>query len=328
MKYSTCGLLVLVTMYCTIAISTEREKLSKDALDAFVHGAKIKETIRVGDSTGRPVAEAVVKVGYEQGSTGKVKVYTGVTDLNGSWTVEGYCSRFANYRITREGYYETYVERSMFSSDYAEVNRRISDGSWQPWNAMVKVVLKEKRKPIPMVSHAYIASMPVTGVPLGYDFEKGDWIPPHGAGMMADAEIEYSRVVSTNAIRRYTSTLSIRFPNQSDGCYIVRKDLFSKFDKPYEAETPKERCVVFILDGTDEKILTDDRLGADEVLVFRIRTEVDDKGEIVRCYHGYIDGALKFAQGPKKELWLKSVLNTNNLDRNLEWDGKDTVIKR
>ena len=334
MKRSTCGLLVLVLLHCTTVISTEREKLSKDALDAFVNGAKIKETIRVGDSTGRPVAEAVVKVGYEQGSTGKVKVYTGVTDPTGNWTVEGYCSRFANYRITKEGYYRTCFEKHLFSRDYADVNRRISDGRWQPWNPTVDVLLKEKRNPTPLFlveSRRFIVPMDKSA---GIDLVAGDLIHPFGKGLTADIFIHISPKISSDGHPGRAHELRIAVPYDDGGLISLLQDIDSQMKSVYNA--PKngyQQTTTFLRsrDNTGSGSMYDMAIAQDEYIVFRIRVEKDERGTITKSRYGKIY-RMKFGDegkdGQTAYVLFDYFLNPTDNDINLEWNGSDLTTGR
>jgi|LSQX01.3.fsa_nt_gb hypothetical protein len=313
-----------VTLLLMLACVICHAQLSQKTINAMTWGAKTKVTFLVVDYDGRSVSNANIRIYWTYDYTNKTKKCSKKTSKDGMVVLEEKSRGTFTYFVEKGGYYKSQGE---YSFD-VRGETRIKGGRWEPWNPTVKIVLKEKRNPIPMVATAYLAGVPIAGKPLGYDLEAGDWTSPHGSGKTADIEITYNRVVTTNTIRRYKSTLSLAFPNPHNGCYVVKKEDFSAFDKPYEAEPPKERRVDFILDGTDEKIIVDDRLDANEVLVFRIRTEVDDQGEIVKCHYGFIDGPFKFATGPAKRLRLKSVFNPLSLDRNLEWDGKGTRVRR
>ena len=301
-----------------------RAQLSQDTIDAMTWGAETKVTFQVVDYDGKPVTNAQFGVAWSCDYTNRHKDRVIRTDKNGHVVLDEKSRGAFTYSIEKEGYYKSSGKYSLDVSGESHVK----DGRWEPWNQTVKIVLKEKRNPAPMISCEYLADVPLSGVSLGYDLAEGDWMPPYGSGKTADLKMTYDRLVTTNFIRRYTSRLTIVFPNPYDGCYIVKKDTFSTFDKPYEAASPKEQRVEFILDGTDEKVIADDRLDTDEVLVFRVRTEIDNQGKVVRCHYGYIDGPFKFAQGPAKTLRLQSVFNPRNLDRNLEWDGNNATVKK
>jgi len=313
---------------CAAGVSAENAKISKEALDAFRFGAKIKETLHVVDSNGNPVSNATIRVGFEQGSTGKVKVFSGITDTNGNWTVEGSCSRFANYRIAKEGHYETYFEKRMFAADYAEVNKRVKDGRWEPWNPTVKIVLKEKREPVPLEYISGDFVFPCDTI-VGFDFVKGDLVKPYGTGAHPDITVFYT---ATNPANRFSIAMTnqIRVAASANEGFLLRaKDTSSKLLSAYEApEYGYEQSLVYGRKSDDKRILVRTSLKESDYLFFKTRVETNDQGRVVSARYGKIYRFEYSNANPREHpgygrMRLGYYINPEANSRNLEWDGHD-----
>jgi hypothetical protein len=81
----------------------------------------------------------------------------------------------------------------------------------------------------------------------------------------------------------------------------------------------------YAAERTDDRIIQDSKLGEREIIVFRVRTEMDQQGRIVNAQYGKIYGPFKFAQGPKKLVDFTYYFNPTPNDRNLEFDGEHNL---
>lgn len=108
---------------------------------------------------------------------------------------------------------------------------------------------------------------------------------PHGRGKEADIFFTYSATIKD--LWNFSNQLVIACSNEMNGLYRADKDLWSDFHSTYEAGSkgyqPK---LVFTLAITTEKLLADSRLKESAYLVFRIRTVLDDMGNIVSARYG------------------------------------------
>lgn len=315
----------------TMVCSAEREALSQDALNAFMYGARLKETLRIVDSKGKSVPDANVKVGLGQGSSRKIKVHSGTTDTNGNWTVEGTCSRFANYRISKDGYYETYLEKRMFSVDYADVNRRIKDGRWEPWNPIVKVVVKEKRRPIPLVQTSVVLHVPALSAPLGFDCLTGDWVKPHGKGVVADLVFTLSLTNSLAGAKQGECQLKIQTTDLEGGAIIMPKaNDGSKMQSVYEAPLHGYKSPVSFRRAWIGRTISEEKqLNNDEYMLFKSRIVRDPDGNLVKANYGKIYYLRFGADIPEQpfagRIDIRYYLNPTPNDCNLEWNGENAV---
>lgn len=296
-------------------------KLSREVEHAMTKGAPARATLRVVDTTGKCVPNARVRLNFMLFER-KNNFETGLTDTNGLFSAERDTMSECNWFIEKEGYYNT---EGMHSFAANLTNDSVKDGRWQPWNPTIQVVLKEKRKPIPMYTKRIEAKMPVRDLPIGYDFLKGDWVQPYGQGKDADITLTYSETPRTNTLRRYDFTIA--FTNQQDGAYLIKKDNYSQFLSAYESDTNGYQSVHnFVYERTENKIIQEKRISEDDILVFRVRSKIDGNGNITEAYYGKFYGPCKFADGPQRFIRISYYFNPTPNDHNLEFDGKNNLF--
>lgn len=307
----------------TLANANERAPLSADAREAFARGATIEIDLRVVDSTGSPVEGATVNVGLSQKESGKFKSHSGETDTNGNWRVEANCSNLIHIRVMKEGYYETRIKRHLFSVDHADVNRRINGRRWSPWEQIV--VLKEKRKSVPLIAKGGKHHIPISETPVGFDFSRGEIIAPLEVGRAADILFQYS-FQTTNNTGHCSLTLSAANPD--DGMIILRTDEWSALKTVYEAPVDGYlSSISFERDWAGRTFSKREELDAEAYIVFRCRTKRDEEGKLITAHYGIIHGPLDFGQYGKDDkegvMIFRSTFNPTPNDRNLEWNGSE-----
>ena len=293
-------------------------KLSREVENAITKGALAKVTLRVVDSTGNPVPLAHVKLNFTVFER-KGNFSEGLTDSNGLFTAEKESMSDCNWFITKEGYYRT-DGRHSFALDLT--NESVKDGRWMPWNPTLGVVLKEKRKPVPMIKKSIVAKLP-KGETLGFDCMKGDWIPPYGNGVVPDFTFLYQS--DYNGTFGYL-TNSLLVATGGGGGYITyRCDSFSEMWSTYDArETGYRSEIQYRHARTPEKIHIDVTIPKDTYLVFLSRVEKDQAGRVLAAHYG------KFCQFEYGEDYKKPgfgfvkftyYFNPTPNDRNLESEG-------
>jgi hypothetical protein len=114
--------------------------------------------------------------------------------------------------------------------------------------------------------------------------------------------------------------LSVAFTNGQDGFVRLKTDPFSEFQSGYEATvTGYQQKIAFKYDRTRTKVLCDEKLGGDEYLAFRVRTQVDGSGTVTNAKYGKLYGPLEFGVGKDNSIRFSSYLNPTNNDRNIEF---------
>lgn len=282
-------------------------------------GAEGKVTFHVVDTDGNSVVGAEIWVGFFGNPAVK-----GMTDENGLFTSEGKTLHGASvsYNITKHGFYRTRAFYQLGKQGY----RCLENGRWIPWNPTLRVTLKEIRKPIPMYVKCVSLPMPVQSQPIGFDFEAGDWVAPYGKGIFSDIRLAYTWTTGEGVWRRHDFVVD--FSNPQDGAYVVKKDEYCPFISEYEARQDFNYANHFqyVYERTSDKIIQDSKLSEHDIMVFRVRSETNEQGKIVKASYGKIYGPLKFAQGPKKLIEFTYYFNPTPNDRNLEFDGKNNLF--
>lgn len=318
--------LTVVFLFCCLCAGRLLAE-SPEVENARQRGARGEVTLRVIDSTGRPVEKAKLSIAFwGSDSSADVVVSEGRTDANGFFVAAGKTIHSMNYTITKDEYYKT-GEKYWF---YRRGEDCVKDGRWQPWNPTNIVVLKERRNPIAMYAKRVDAPVPVRDVPVGFDLEVGDWVAPQGVGKQSDVYFTYKANVQDFWTGSYE--LTIACSNKMDGFVRTRKDMWSEFASSYEApHNGYDTRVLLSLDRTKNKILKKELFGAEEYLIFRVRTVLDDKGNIVSAQYGKIYGPIEFGRTGKIEenqggIRFIYYFNPTPSDRNLEFDPSRNMM--
>jgi hypothetical protein len=280
-----------------------------------------KVTVRVIDQDGTPVSGASVGVGFEfnTGSGTKSDEKRGVSDKDGLFSAAGKTSGYIAYAATKQGYYRT--EGEPFRSFTREGEK------WQPYNPTLDVVLKRIIKPIPMYARMVEADLPNTDEAIGYDLIEGDWVAPHGRGKVGDFVFKLTKRVAS--YKDYGAELRITFSNKKDGIqgFTAPPKKGSELRSPHQAPEIGYEAALSLLQGSSAKGLYGFNK-EDQNYLFRVRTVVDDKGEIVSALYGKIYGQVRYFPVDHKAAKLRFgyYLNPADNDRNIEFDPTRNLI--
>lgn len=300
------------------------------------HGAKTKIILRVIDQDGHPVVAAKISGGFQTGGNINDNVpIRGITDVNGEYIVQGMCTSRVRCGISKEGYYE-----SEFLVKYPDerTDKPVENGRWMPYGTVANVTLKKIINPCQLASDdGSCKKLPKLGEWIGYDLELNQWVTPYGGGRCPDMLVRIY-VDAVNDISDFKTSMEVSFTNNIyAGAYKLSKDLHSEMHTVYNADTNaiyqssflfvherhpvvKQKPIVYV-QGMKEN---DTRLDAKSYLVFRTRTEVDEKGNLVSAHYGKIDGLWEFF-GSMRATSIQ--FNTTPNDTNLE-DAKMAEYSR
>jgi hypothetical protein len=296
------------------------------------HGAQGQVTLRVVDSTGKPVEQAEIRATFPHSDAyGDVEVSKGSTDTNGIFVAAGKSNDQMIYDVKKGGSYKTEGTYRFYSwgEDCVKGDR------WQPWNPTNTVVLKEHRSPGPMCARRVDIAIPARDQAVGYDLEKSDWVAPHGQGSTADLIFKYTATYEGPQV--FSKRMEITFDNPRDGVQSFALDRSSEFMSIYTA--PEEGYTPEIVDEyarTRTKMLKSQEFGKGQYLVFRTRTVTNEAGRIVSANYGKIYGPnlqnpIEYGHmGDADRLMFTYYFNPTANDRNLEFDpGKNLLdVKR
>ena len=267
-------------------------------------------TVCVRDVDGNPVPDAEIR-GKKVGMiSSNVKC---LTDKNGEATFRHYHEgeHLSRVVVTHEGYYR-------FGRYYGDtvsfgVRRKRNDVEQGP--IVHNVILKEIRQPVSMsYIHAPSIVVPTTNMWLGVDLESFQWTSPYGNGKHNDMLLRFNYEMHDKYAEQW-ATMDVSFTNNPcAGFYLRKKDLDSQFKSTYHAETN----LVFSQMDTYRMVFPGKyqyALGKEDYMVFRTRTIVDDKGNLISAHYGKIYGPWKFGVGINvSDIYFNPTPNDTNLE--------------
>jgi len=257
--------------------------------------------VKVVDDAGLPIADAKVLMNFllPKGSNN----YMEFSDDKGLVQKTRPGVLRVIFLVTKDGYYDTRHEGIR-------------------GNQEVKLVLREKKNPIPMYArktHLHAGNKEARGLWVAYDLIAGDYLPPWGKGLNKDFETKYTYEKVDLSNLRYD--LSIRFPNVGDGLVEYKSiDYTSKFRSAYWAPNSgyKNNLEYYrYRSNTGPEEIHDTNFVPSRKYYFRIRTQMDEDGNVVSALYGKL-----YSEFPK----LHYYLNPNDNDRNVEFDPRQNLF--
>lgn len=270
--------------------------------------------LQIVDDTGHAVeganASIIYAVAPPPGKSMAAERVTGLTDTNG-WFAASHQDGSLKlvFQVKKAGYYDTSMgyELGLPGQPYDPSKGNISQ----------LLVLKRIIHPIPMYAKWVKSGPPILNQPVGYDFMIGDWTAPHGKGRTKDMLVtkEYEEKSPSD----YYSKITITFPNDGDGIqeFIALKqesELRSSHEAPADGYQPQLAREVSAKPGQPSKFDYDENRN----YYFRVRTILDEKGNIKSCLHGKIYGDL---------MHFRYYLNPTPNSRNVEFDPRQNLLK-
>lgn len=258
-------------------------------------------TVKVHGNDGKPVDGARVRGYFFQDQVVDKQMkssHQGITDGDGVVDLRGTEELYVDLKVTKPGYYES--------------NQRVNvrDGS----NKSVAVLLREVRDPVAMYARKVKFQPVVMGKEFGYDLLEGDYVSPYGSGKTTDLllTIDYTERDAWN----YEYYLSIRFSNLNDGLLSFKvQSAESEFKSDYLAPTSgyqqKWDFKRISIKGKQDKTNLDPLRN----YYFRMRTVVDDQGEIESANYGKIYGEF-----PEIIYYFNPLVNDRNVEFDLQGD--------
>lgn len=245
--------------------------------------AKGMVRFRVIDDQGDPVAGANALV-FDVWTT---KGYKGLTDTNGYFS----CNMRKIYppiggQFTKPGYYKTQGE--VWMGDFGVL----------PTNTLT-VTLKRIVNPVPMVKREVNLLFPVLEEPVGFDFEKGDWIDPYGTGTRPDAWI--TGVIEWRTRDDFVLKATLVTSNKYDGFVgfdVSRVDSNDhiRSDLPAPQQASEDANYVNSIQAYRTAVPRkgrDDSYDKNVDYYFRFRTHLNDQGTVDQANVGWIDNGIR-----------------------------------
>ena len=265
-------------------------------------------TLKVVDETGQPVEGAKARVYYLM--TNEI---AGLTDTNGIFTAshnDG--SENLGFQAEKKGYYPFRIMYHM--------GRNYKPDKWNPTQT---ILLNRRINPIPMYAKHIEGGPPVFNEPVGYDLVIGDGIAPHGKGLTTD--VIFTGELNQKAKNDFDYKLTVSFPKQGDGIQEFSVPSYYLHDHGSELLSSQEAPT----NGYQTQIIRtmsrhpgmgtkEDMNNPDRNYYFRVRTVVDDQGNVVSAHYGKIYG--DFMQ-------FSYYFNPTPNDHNVEFDPKKNLVR-
>ena len=277
--------------------------------------------VRVFSEDGQPLAGVSAGAGFEvpkKSGLGTEPVgERRLTDKDGMATFSRATSNgYVSYGARADGFYTTTNLNYQFWKK--------EGGHWLPKDLAVDVLLKKIGDPVPMYARKVATEIPAVNQVIGFDLMIGDWVIPHGKGLRGD--------LLCKVMRRFVNwkdhdvALEITFPNEKDGLASVIEK--TPPTRGSELRLPRTAPV----DGYQNELNTGIRRqpgGASNEdakpemnYFFRVRTVLDEKGNIKSALYGKMHGDIRLDPINSKTCFIifDSYLNPTPNDRNVEWD--------
>jgi hypothetical protein len=243
--------------------------------------------VRVLDDQGQPVDKASIGIGVTGG--GDAGNAHGTTDTNGAFAARLRMVGSLYLRAEKPGYYRTSGEA--WGGPVV--------GKTLPPTNLYTVVMKRILDPVPMIHRDVVLTVPVLDQPVAFDLEAGDWVAPHGKGARADFLARASkRFVSTDDM---DIRLAIVFTNRGDGIQsfpspqllpgTISSDLLPPQIAPLSGYVTE--LTSYISRAPGQEMVASHGRGTS--FLIRVRTVLDEKGEVLRANYGWTRGPVKVA---------------------------------
>lgn len=261
--------------------------------------------VTVIDHKGQPIEGAFVKFIYARIGNPEIKLVK--TDEKGEVQDKDEIKYHLKLWVTKEGYYKTTYSKSN-NGTHLEKNQ----------NHDLTVNLKKVVEPTALYAKKTFLRTPKEGEQVGYDFEVGDWVAPHGKGKKIDLII-YSSSDRKSSVN-YDYKFNITFPSSLDGVQTFESDWVSELRSLHNAP----------IDGYEPKLdlhwwRTPDnnggqgnQKGQNQNYWLRVRSKVDDEGNLISAHYVKIYGDF-----PDIQYYFNPTPN----DRNLEFDPEENLFK-
>lgn len=283
----------------------------------FLNGAKASVKVVVADENGRVVSNANVRVAFLV-EPAKEETVKGSSDNDGTFNAfSSLCIGRYTISVIKDGYYDTFVKRSISAQD---VNSVVRSRKWTEGEKVEKVTLKRIHKPVKMERISIVnGRFPATNEVLKLDLQSLQWCAPYGKGVHDDMHIVYKAESSSDVWLEFSRSLEISFPNAADGFYKAKLDGSGsclRYDYTAETDRSYNKKLHFSFGRTEKAITNNVSLADDEYLICRVRSKTNEVGKVVSAHYGVIGERIRYIMG----FDISSIFNPTVNDTNLESD--------
>jgi len=293
-------------------------------------------TLRVVERNGAPVENARAVVSFVRGASEDAHI--GPTDRQGVFSAEGRPLVGVYLEASKEGYYP-----ARFDTTRSDV--------LPPGNKIEKVfVLPRVMNPTALYAlnlregSGRSVRIPVQNEWVGYDFERGDLVEPHGKGKTTDIRFMFKNEFngwnpspdqmrdlrrgkdSEEVLRRFygkwEGVLEISFPGEQEGLYEEKEQFlaYSKMKLPHEAPLDGYQPTWRYTANTYSPKTARTNVG----FFLRTRVKLDENKKIVSANYAKVVG--DFHLDARGDVMLLYYFNPVPNDRNLEFDFRKNLF--
>jgi len=255
-----------------------------NAQEFIFHDTPITVEARVFDPEGRPLEGAMVSLALPRYALGdRGQRIEAKTNADGIATISGSAHQDYSISVSKPGYYPT-------QGPHRSINTEKSFQRNAVGVQKIDLELRPIRNPVIGISKDVDRlKFPAFDKPLGFDLEIGDWIAPYGKGKTVDFILTVEGYFKS--LNDYDQSLTLTFNNPGDGIILFKrpKQLGSALKWPYEAplsDYESQRVWRKIFDGKTHTSNLDN--SGETNYLFRVRTELDERGNVRRAMHGII----------------------------------------
>lgn len=284
------------------------------AFNPFADGAMADVRVCVVDDEGAPVSEAAVSLVFYTAPQ-KADVIRGMTDKNGVFCSRHRCTEELRVVVRKVEHYETVRYAPEYRQNTVEEATRTK--RWSKGTVDIPIVLKRHLQPLKMTVHEVdFKPFPNTNKVVKLDLELLEWCPPYGNGKRDDLHLVFDGWRNPQDWDDYHEHLKVVFPNCEDGFYPLSVEPTSAFRYAYRAQTNAvyQKSFEFRHVHTADGVKESTRLPPDTYLIYRIRTQTNELGQVTHAHYGRIGEKLTQYFG----LTMKSWFNPSDNDTNLE----------
>ena len=299
---------------------------------------KVTMTVRCIDDTGAPVGGANVQISFEQ-AKGGFDTKEGVSDKDGYFSHQAEVFTRIYLKASEEGYYQYDQDAKPYRM--AEDLAVLKNGEPVYEDQQVDLVLKRIKNPTALRGKfSFSVEVPRLNEPLGFDMEAMDWVAPHGSGRKTDLFFEVTGYFNKPEDRQ--SKLRLSFPNEGDGVVFfpinhkrgseLKSDYLAPEEGYREIKTWYRNYVITNPMHTPEESVGNvvNEFSKDVGAFLRLRTELDEYGEVIRANYAKLYGDPTFSwnirTGEGAIHFRHAYFNPEVNNRNLEFDRGNNLF--
>ena len=198
-------------------------------------------------------------------------------------------------------------------------------------NKHTQIAINIKKKAVPMYAKIIRGlNIPEIDEPIGFDLEKGDWVAPYGSGIISDFIFTCNH--ESKSYNEFKVVNNLSFSNKNDGIQLFeikeenRNDYLWPYDAPldgYQKSLTKSKFQNW-QGVTKSNLNSETNRFKKAYYIFRVRTKVDNEGNIISASYGKIEDEISISRKP-----TVSFIYYFNPDgtRNLVFNPKENLFK-